>query len=445
MSGVNPPARPADDGRVTPSRLRSAAGDERGFGLVEVLLSAALLLIGTLGTLTLLDGMQKTSTGNRARSVAAQLAEQDQERLREMDIPTLATYLTPASRDVQAAGNTYTVTSQADWISDASGASVSCTSGSTQTQYLRISSTVANTTIGAKVNPVKIVSLVAPSAVGGLAVEVDGRDGTGRSGVPVGVSGAQSASAQTNTLGCAVFNSMRPGSYAVQLNSAGWVNPLGVQDVRTSATVSPGTVNGTAPQLYDRAAQVTVSFDTKAYGSNTAVPSQATRVTFGNSGMANATGTRSFPDTALTTPASTITATGLFPFSSGYAVYSGSCTANSAAATTVATNPGGTYTAVVHEPALNVNVVRNGSPLGGATVYIRNATAGCDSFTATTGANGRLADPGFPSGTYTICVTDGIRQVVQSNVQNTNLNGTTNGTLPRMDVGGNSSTLGTCP
>ena len=57
--------------------------------LIEVMVGALILAITTTAVLNGLDGAQKTGGRNKARSVAAALAEQDQERMRSMPVADL--------------------------------------------------------------------------------------------------------------------------------------------------------------------------------------------------------------------------------------------------------------------------------------------------------------------------------------------------------------------
>ncbi len=69
--------------------------------LIEVMIGALILAITTTAVLNGLDGAQKTGGRNKARSVAAALAEQDQERMRSMPVAAAA----PLHRDaLQPAG-----------------------------------------------------------------------------------------------------------------------------------------------------------------------------------------------------------------------------------------------------------------------------------------------------------------------------------------------------
>src|SRR5918992_1657314 len=145
----------------TPMRLSDARSQE-GFALMEVVVSSAVLIIVALGVLAAQDAISGTAGANKARTVAATLAEEDQERLRGMKTISISGYR--ETRTVPVSGVNYTVVSKAEWIRDATGETISCTSEQGQVNYLRITSTVSSLITGAAVKPVVLNSLVAPPA-----------------------------------------------------------------------------------------------------------------------------------------------------------------------------------------------------------------------------------------------------------------------------------------
>jgi hypothetical protein len=399
------------------TRAARVAGRESGFSVVEVVISAAVMLMVAMGTLSLIDHAQNTSNKNRARAVAGGLAEQDQERLRGLGVASLSNYY--LSRSVSVAGIPYTVVSDSDWLRDSTGAPITCTNASGQAEYMRITSTVTEgRTNATKLKPVKLTSLVAPPVgsigptQGTLAVEVKNRDGGPQPNIPVALTGPQNATEPTNDLGCAVFNYFKVGTYTVALNSAGFVNPLGVTAVTTSGAVNGGTVNTTAPQLYDRASAINVSFRTKDINGGDIIDSPAKYVSAGNSGIGNATGSRVYGNTA--TWNTTLQANLLFPFASGYAIYSGNCAANDPtkyAGTTPTlqqVDPGGTYAVTVYQPALNFKVTKGGAALTTAAhVTATNTDTGCgEVYHFMTAPDGTLVNQGLPFGKYRVCADD---------------------------------------
>ena len=102
------------------SRLPRPA-DEAGFGLIEAIVAAAVLAVLALGVLAGIDGAASSAGREKARAVAASLAEQDQERMRAMRAVDLPEYRRTLA-DRTSAGSTYTVVSEADWVSDATAA-----------------------------------------------------------------------------------------------------------------------------------------------------------------------------------------------------------------------------------------------------------------------------------------------------------------------------------
>jgi type II secretory pathway pseudopilin PulG len=66
-----------------------SASDERGYTLVELMVAALVLVIGVLGTFTLLDGANRTTVTNNARLGATNLAREVLEDARSLDYDLL--------------------------------------------------------------------------------------------------------------------------------------------------------------------------------------------------------------------------------------------------------------------------------------------------------------------------------------------------------------------
>ncbi|MEA2399020.1 MAG: hypothetical protein QOK25_2576 [Thermoleophilaceae bacterium] len=403
---------------------------EAGFGLIEVIVSTALLAVIALGIFATIDRTGAVSANNRSRAVAADLAEQDQERMRAFKATDLTNY--NATRTVTVAKVSYTVRSSAAWVADKSGTE-SCTNNSSQADYLRITSTVTWPAQGA-VRPVVMGSVVAPPPGGlgpnrgNLVVQLMDEADKPLKGIPVGLA-PTGTSLATNAEGCAFFGYIAAGNYQASFGQTGWVDPAGNSNVVLNASVTSGTTT-TLTDRYAAAAQITVGFDTKV-GAAAATPAQAQSITVANPGLP-------VPGTRTTAPGvlqSVITASNLFPFTTGYGVYAGSCA--SADPTTydpaywskypgyVTTAPGAARAVTVRAPALNLAVTRAGLGLGGAHVIIRATGAGCtESWVESTTAAGLLPSPGLPFGTYTACADDATRSVTKANIANTSPAGT---------------------
>jgi Tfp pilus assembly protein PilV len=408
-------------------RLRRL-GTEDGFALIEVMAAAVLLIVVSLATLSAFDTSQKVSARSRARTAAADLAEQDQERMRGMRALDLSNYHWSHTVPV-AGGGSYTVDSRADWIRDASGVE-SCTVSNSQADYLRVTSTVTNPALG---KPVTMASLVAPPVAafdansGTLTVQVSDRDGHPASGVDVAIAGPTSLGDTTNSLGCAVFSHIPVGTYSATTHELGSVDPNGNDPGAVTGTpiVTAGKVT-VVPATLDAAAKITATFDT--YVNAYAAASNGGQTGFIASKAQTMTAdpaTASDPS-QLTSPGgwqSSLSDPALFPFAAGYAVYTGSCAnadpskyiSNYYASNpgTLATDPGASYGVALHQAPLPVQVktFTGGAQANAHVVATGSSTGGCpsDKLTLTTDANGFVThpggtfDPGVPFGTYNVC------------------------------------------
>src|SRR4051812_44591517 len=115
------------------SRLRA----QSGFALIEVVVSAALLLVVAGGVLAGIEGPSSIATKNESRSQATDLAQQDQERLRSMAFSSLAGYT--QTTPVTVGNVTYSRYSSAIWMRDNNDPdSCNTQANSTGGDYLKI-------------------------------------------------------------------------------------------------------------------------------------------------------------------------------------------------------------------------------------------------------------------------------------------------------------------
>jgi hypothetical protein len=392
--------------------------------LIEVMIGALILAMSAVAILNGLDGAQATGTRNKARSVAAALAEQDQERMRAMPVTKLAGYTN--TRTVAVRGVNYTVNSKASWVTD-QGGTVSCSSNSKVAANLRI---VSQVTSPATRGVVDEASLVAPPpgtyapGEGTVGVQVLDRNNAGISGLPVSLSGTASFSAVTNAAGCAVFAFIPVGPYTATLGSTTLVD----FDGNAPETGSTSAVQGVTTVLQlqvDLAATINVNFNTVVNGTTVSSGVDSQWATVSNASL-SAPFYKSFQTTSGT-PNTLVVANPLYPFigNPSYGVYAGQCTTNNpttapnsgsyATITPVGgPSPGGTATAVARVPSINLRVTDSGgtTAVNGATVKIKTAD-GCSttypsqtSAAATYGSTtfqGALPEPGFPYGKYQLC------------------------------------------
>lgn len=425
-----------------------APGSEGGWALVESIAASAILFVVVAAVLSSLDASALSSGLSRSRATAATLAEQDQERLRSMRAVDLSNYT--EQRTVNLGGGPYTITSLVEWLRDFNGEPLSCTNGSAQADYMLIRSTVTSTPLAR--HPVSLESLLAAPVgsfgptQGTFGIQVVDRSATPVQNMDVSIAGPDSATLPTNELGCAIFGYIPTGSYTATLDREGWVDVSGVGVVSRSGTVTGGNVNAITIQ-YDEAATVGVGFDT-VVGGGQPQTSASKSVTAGNSGVPPS-GARRFTTSART---ASIQASSLFPFSSGYVIYAGSCAAANPQLYdadyfadhpgVVDTAPGSSHPVVVRVPAMNVAVTRLGIALAGAHVVLTATGSGCtEKTTALTNLQGALSDPGMPFGSYTVCADDGLRSKTTSGVINGDPAGTPVVNLAIPITG----SLGTCP
>lgn len=430
--------------RALTRRLRRG---EEGWLIVEVMISALILVIAALAILNGLDGASKASGRNRNRSEAATLAQQDQERLRSFESSGLSNY--HSSRTVTVGNLKYVVASKVQWVRDTSGV-VSCSVDSSQAQYELITSTVTDPT---GVNaPVVAQSIVAPhvgdfsSNTGSSAVQLIDRNGNGVQNVGVALNEPPAPSDTTNSAGCVVFGFLavpNPGPYHAVFAQPGYVDTLGNNAIGPNTASDTGAVTLVAGQTsltqfqYDLGASLTISFNTQV-ASNPQQAATAYQAQVFNTGIPLTPSQRTFPATAPSSPTATVAATSLFPFTSSYGVWAGSstCTAANPAsqsppqtADSITMTPGGNQTLSVREPAINLVAEQGGTAKAGLNVRVTPKSTGCGSTTTypkqTSTATGTLPNPGFPYGDYSICIDNGSKTAsTTTNVHNTSRAGT---------------------
>jgi type II secretory pathway pseudopilin PulG len=421
---------------------------ESGFALIEVIVSAAVLAIMAMAVLSGIDAASNSSAREKARAVAASLAEQDQERMRAMSVETLAGL--NETRAVPVDGVSYTVKSEAKWVTDDQGGTPSCGNSSKNNEYLHISTTVTSKIVGKNVKSIKVDSLVAPSVVwssthGILGVKVVDRNGVGVTGVTVSPKLASPAfapsSSATDASGCAIFRQIPIGTYSIEISKSGYVDPEGKPIPVASQKVSPGVVTFKTLD-FDIATRADVTVTTNVPGSpNTAQVSKATAISATNAKRISLL--RNFPNA---TGANPITAASLYPFKdSAYAFFTGNCAyqnpetlgrtdyfknnTGSLVADPTKSQPQGPV--IVRQPPFNLRVNRSGT----LTVYaklrkpaafstdacveprVQMALKAWPSPPGTWGTqpsgaglwvvrNDATFDPGMPYGTYEVCVSD---------------------------------------
>jgi Tfp pilus assembly protein PilV len=298
---------------------------QAGFALLEVLMSAVIVAFVVIATFTGFDVTQRATADERAHAQADVLAQQDQDRLRSMQINQLSGL--NETHTVTYNGTVYTVVSTGEFLNDTTE-SQSCVKEAQNASYVR---TVSKVTWPAlKTRPAVVeTGLITPPAGGELLVQVFDGAGAGVSGMSVVAKGPSpseaTVSATTGANGCVIFAALGEGTYSVTTSQTGYVDKDGNSEPPVSqrtASITSGTTTKKQFQ-FGRAGELTVKFVDSAGAAsegdsfvtfNTGITTGLVRG-FGTLGASEYTASKTSPKT-------------LFPFSSKYAVYAGTCTAD---------------------------------------------------------------------------------------------------------------------
>jgi Tfp pilus assembly protein PilV len=315
----------------TPRRLVSFRArflrEDDGFGLIEVLVSAVLVVALAVATLSLLDRTNQASASNRDRAVAANIAHSALNTMRSMTFDNLQDYSNTST--VTQGAIPYTVVSQAVWTTD-SNTTLNCSSTGAYSPYLRVTSTVTWPNMNG-IKPVTSTSLVSPRAsdvatgAGSLVVTVQNAQGQPVPGTNVT---AQGQTLVSDVDGCVIFHFLQAGVTTVTWSKNGYITPqgqdVGSQDVSiinnsiaslTPIIDIPGSITTTFKQ------DVTGTPPASAWLSGTATTAGTFYQTIWAKGSANAIDVNNQSGPGFTNSK-------LFPTTSGYGVFAGSCQGN---------------------------------------------------------------------------------------------------------------------
>ncbi len=402
---------------MTPRRQKLPPA-EAGFALIEVLVSAAVIVVVSAGTFGLLQAMTKASGEQRHSSQAFAIAQEDQARLRSMQLIALSHL--DESRTVTLSGTAFTVRSTGVFVNNKTS-SVSCVGDDISADYAQVTSVVTWPGMAASEKSV-LRSIVSPSnnsiesTHGTLTVSVTNEKGDPKAGVDLK---AGVYSATTNAEGCATFPDLPQGSQTLESNGedAKLVSPNSIYVEKTQAGVGAGAAKMTK-LIYDSPGTIPVKFKYWVPSKAEYKPASADSVVAFHTVMKEA---KVFW-TSDGTRQPVVEAFPLFPFTSAYSVYAGSCTAN---------NPGagpGTGSAIVpvgkssdpvelQLPALEVTVKEGSKVIKGAKVTItdksckdpkgnlvkRSYLTNAEGKQFTAGSLTEATEPGIPWGTYEVC------------------------------------------
>jgi Tfp pilus assembly protein PilV len=395
--------------------VRRRLGAEEGFGIIEVVVSALVVVLISIAVFAAIDAAGHTADSNKSRSAGSALAQADQERMRSMTVSDLIAN-PDTTRNDTVDGESYTVRSQASYVIDPADAGVTdCTSSERSPRYFKLTSTVSwpemRGTSPVQEDSLRAIPNGSVEGLGSLAVGIQDRNGAGVPNVSVSLSGPQSATGTTNANGCLIFGYVKSGTYTLSFSKAGYVEAAypNRSDITDSVVVAQDSL-ATKSYQYDQAAEVRVSYVTSAFNSTTpTAPIAGSAFTVANSGLGSVNTRTVTHATGTTFNSGNI----FFPFTSAYGIWAGGCAENeppSAFSQTVTVPAGGTSPATLREPRLRVqprqytNAAQTSSgTLTTARVVFYPATSGCTPNAVATRST-TFYDAPLPYGPYTACI-----------------------------------------
>src|SRR5262245_14848990 len=288
-------------------KLTRIGRDQAGIAIIEVLVSALVLLIFSLGVVTVLTSSSRASAQERHRTQANMLAEQEMERVRSLRIADLVslnstrrvledgTVVTGAcpTTGAQSLKTCYTITAVSQFQNEPA-ATNGCSAGTGSRDYLLLTVSVSWTGMGV-LHPVQTATIVSPPSgslvpnSGTILVNVVDSRNNGISGVVLTGSGAGTFNGTTGPTGCVLFRNLPVGNYtmAVGGTASSMVDQNGAAPAnQTASVVDQGT--NTINLQYDRPGSIAnINFKTRDY-SNNLVTSSADSVIVSNTGMQTA-------------------------------------------------------------------------------------------------------------------------------------------------------------
>jgi Tfp pilus assembly protein PilV len=436
---------------------------EGGFVLIEVLVSALILAIVASGVLALLQTTTRSAGQQRDGAKGYAVAQEDQARLRAMQLGALnnLNQVTHPKLD----GTVFTVKSTSVFINNK--ASTTTCSGSSEEispDYVQLTTEVTWPGMGGR-KPILIHSIFSPvngsvdPTTGALAISALNSEGGGLSGVGLELTGAKTATATTDANGCAIFVEMPEGNYTLKPSAPGLVDVNGKPPAQKTVGVAVA-MEKPVELRYDLPGSLVAPFVYRVGSTTEFKESSQSSIMVFNQDMTTA---RAFSSTGGV-PAVSIGAKELFPFTSPYAVYAGSCTANNpnpgsdpkaagAAAVAPITVPRGGAAPPpvpgVQVPALNLTVKTGSTPIVGAKVKITGTCSFSRTYTTIEKTivkgtekiteKGVLADPGLPWGTYEVCASANVSGVNRRIKKSTAVQSLSSATVLNLDVSGTGS------
>ncbi len=450
--------------------LRGSPASEAGDTLIEVLVSALLVGLVVVGTLTGFNSATKASYDGRAHSQATVCAQQDEERMRGLSTKQISE-LGTSSREVTDTcepyvkgsgykGTVYTVTSTAQYVNDKTTGTSCSPEGSAD--YLRTTSSVKWAALKTR-KEVTQSSIVTNPIGASLLVKIENQVGQGVSGATVTAVGENTNQTQTtNSEGCAIFGSLVAPSVTVTVTKTGWVDHEGEVIAPESLKLVTGKTTSVTYALGEPGS-IKATFLSKGATElgDTFVAYQA-GIVRAPAFMLEGTISSSVPAAATDYKSSVVSPIALFPFQkppapgspNPYTVYAGDCEKNEPKIyepgfvnATAQVEPGkeASLSKPLELPPVNILVKEGyesganaGLTVNSGTVSVRDTA--CEGVIPTNyfgkpptptykhyqplAVGGHLTYPGQPFGKFTLCVSNGTRKW-EGEFTNNTINGPT--------------------
>jgi Tfp pilus assembly protein PilV len=245
--------------------FRHRAAQEDGFALIEVIISALLVAVIVVATLTGFDAIGRTTSDQRHHDQAAVLASESQEQLRSDPATTLATIEGSKSHTYTKTfgGETYTVTQEAAYVNDATQHAGCSATGSESTSknsdnYIRVKSTVTWPQLGSRAAITQASNITPPD---GSTLEVDVKNGgeplAAVSGVTVLAAGITTTTGET---GCVVYGSLPATTVNLEAYKPNYVTENGAYNVSAEELTIAPNITTHYPITFAEGGRITASF-----------------------------------------------------------------------------------------------------------------------------------------------------------------------------------------
>ena len=309
-------------------RLRARVASEGGFTLIEVLVSAVLVLLISAAVAEALVTSGDFTGYTRNHAEANVVAQQDEERMKSMSDSQLTAL--HQTRTVTLNNTKYTVTSTATFLSATGGSS--CTTKSAA--YFKLNSTVTwSGAVGGTGKSVTEESLITRSLAGSMVATVNDETANPLANVNITATGqttGYATGALTDQNGCVAFSGLPTDGYTVGYTDLGYVDVNGNSSPTQTQAVNQTSTASVNTEVMGKAGSVSSTFSTMN-SSHVALGFPGYELSYFGSGNGNKMSVAKTVGSQTTTM-TPLNATSLFPFwspsttyTNNYQLWAGKC------------------------------------------------------------------------------------------------------------------------